>query len=88
MLQRGLPKVVRTDIYKPKDEAGARDIESKLSKLREPSGGEVFVQAVISSSVSGTLIEELESAHTSMFTVDTISLVGEGSDKTLFTLGS
>ena len=75
-------------IYKPKDEAEARDIESKLSMLRGPSGGEVYVDAVFSGSVSGTLFEESEFADTAIFTVDTIRLVGKGSDKALFTLGA
>ena len=75
-------------IYKPRDEAEARDIESNLASLRDAAGGQVYVDAVFSGSVAGTLYNESESADTAIFTVDTISFIGKKSTKTLFTIGA
>lgn len=75
-------------IYKPKDEAEARNIESNLASLRGASGGRVPVEAVYSGSVAGNFYDIGQSADTSLFTVDTIGFSGKKSNKTLFTIGA
>ena len=75
-------------IYKPKDEAEARNIESNLASLRSATGNEVYVDAVFSGSVAGTLYNESELADSALFTVDTIGFMGKKLNKTLFTIGA
>lgn len=75
-------------IFKPKDEAQAREIESVLAAQRGASGREVSVDAVISGSVAGTIAKPNQLADIALFKADTVGIMDRKSGKTLFTFDS
>ena len=77
----------RDILYKPADEAEAREIEAGLARNRTDSGNALSMSTAFLGSVGGTVSSAADSADTAVFVVDAISINDPKSGKTLFTLG-
>ena len=77
----------RNLLYKPADDAEAREIEAGLARNRTDSGNALSMSTAFLGSVGGIVDSAAESADTAVFVVDAISIVDPKSGQTLFTLG-